>query len=82
MDKAKTSAEVKTSAASSSASEIADIKKLVDFCNKYNLNEERKRRNKVVHETDCVLTKYSYLDVNCQCFRHKSYVVHGKWFWE
>jgi hypothetical protein len=60
----------------------ADIKKLVDFCNKYNSIEENKRRNRVVHETDCVLTKYSYLDVNCHCFRHKSYVVHRKWFCE
>ena len=60
----------------------ADIKKLVDFCNKYNSIEESKRRNRVVHETDCVLTKYPELDVNCQCFRHNSYVVHGKWFWE
>ena len=64
----------------SATDEIVDIKKLVDFCNKYNLKEESKRKNRVVHETDCVLTKYSYLDVNCQCFRHKSYVVHGKWF--
>jgi hypothetical protein len=77
METAKTSAEVDTSAASSP---IVDIKKLVDFCNKYNLNEESKRKSRVVHETDCVLTKYSHLDVNCQCFRHKSYVVHGKWF--
>ena len=61
---------------------VADIKKLVDFCNKYNLKEESKRRNKVVHETDCVSTKYAYLDVNCHCFRHKSYVVHGKWFFQ
>jgi len=61
---------------------VVDIKKLVDFCNKYNLKKESKRKSRVVHETDCVLTKYSYLDVNCQCFRHKSYVVHGKWFCE
>ena len=61
---------------------VADIKKLVEFCNKYNSIEESKRKSRVVHETDCVLTKYSYLDVNCQCFRHKSYVVHGKWFCE
>ena len=71
---------ISTSASSASAS--ADIKKLVEFCNKYNLKEESKRRNKVVHETDCVSTKYPELDVNCQCFRHKSYVVHGKWFCE
>ena len=77
METAKTSAEVDTSAASST---IVDIKKLVDFCNKYNSIEESKRRNKVVHETECILTKYPELDVNCQCFRHKSYVVHGKWF--
>ena len=67
-----------TSAADTSAS--ADIKKLVEFCNKYNLKEESKRKSRVVHETVCVLTKYPELDVNCQCFRHKSYVVHGKWF--
>ena len=74
------------SATSSTASETvdtsADIKKLVDFCNKYNSIEENKRRNKVVHETECMSTKYPELDVNCQCFRHNSYVVHGKWFWE
>ena len=70
------------STSASSASARADIKKLVEFCNKYNLKEESKRRNKVVHETDCVSTKYAYLDVNCHCFRHKSYVVHGKWFCE
>ena len=74
METAKTSAEVDTSAAA------LDLKRLVDFCNKYNSIEESKRRNKVVHETDCVSRKYSYLDVNCQCFRHNSYVVHGKWF--
>lgn len=66
----------------SATDESADIKKLVDFCNKYNSIEESKRRNRVVHETDCVSTKYPELDVNCQCFRHNSYVVHGKWFWE
>ena len=79
METAKTSVEVDTSAASSP---VADIKKLVDFCNKYNSIEESKRKSRVVHETDCVSTKYSHLDVNCQCFRHKSYVVHGKWFCE
>ena len=61
---------------------VADIKKLVEFCNKYNSIEENKRRNKVVHETECMSTKYPELDVNCQCFRHNSYVVHGKWFWQ
>ena len=59
-----------------------DIKRIVEFCNKYNLNEERKRKSRVVHETDCVLTRYPERDVNCQCFRHKSYVVHGKWFFQ
>ncbi len=82
METAQQLTQVKTSAASSTASEIADIKKLVDFCNKYNSIEEGKRRNRVVHETDCVSTKYPELHVNCQCFRHNSYVVHGKWFWE
>ena len=82
METAKTSAEVDTSATSSTASKIVDIKKLVEFFNKYNLNEERKRRNKVIHETECMSTKYPELDVNCQCFRHKSYVVHSKWFFQ
>ena len=80
MDKAQQLTQAKTSAADTSAS--ADIKKLVEFCNKYNLKEESKRKSRVVHETDCISTKYPELDVNCRCFRHKSYVVHGKWFFQ
>ena len=57
-----------------------DLEKLVDFCD--NVTDQPPHKSKVVHETDCVSTKYSHLDVDCHCFRHKSYVVHGKWFWE
>ena len=60
--------------------EKSDLEKLVDFCD--NVTDQPPHKSKVVHETDCVSTKYSHLDVDCHCFRHKSYVVHGKWFWE
>jgi len=56
----------------------SDIEKMVDFCNKV----KDIKKGKVVHETDCISIKYPHLDVDCHCFRHKSYVVHGKWFWE
>ena len=59
-------------------SKKSDIEKLVDFCDKVTDVKE----GKVVHETDCISIKYPHLDVDCNCFRHKSYVVHGKWFWE
>jgi hypothetical protein len=58
-----------------------DLTKIVDFCDKY-IATKAQPIGKVIHETECVLTTYPQLDVNCQCFRHKSYVVHGKWFWE
>jgi hypothetical protein len=41
-----------SSTASAAVNTSVDIKKLVDFCNKYNSIEESKTRNKVVHETD------------------------------
>ena len=58
-----------------------DLKNIVDFCDKY-IASKPTSKGKVIHETECVLTKYPHLDVNCQCFRHKSYVVHGKWYWD
>ena len=57
----------------------SDIEKLVDFCDKM---ADIPTKSNVVHETECISTKYPHLDVDCHCFRHKSYVVHGKWFWE
>jgi hypothetical protein len=58
-----------------------DLTKLVDFCDKY-IATKPTPTGKVIHQTECVLTKYPHLNVNCQCFRHNSYVVHGKWFWQ
>jgi hypothetical protein len=58
-----------------------EILQLVDFCDKY-IVDEPKPLGKVINETECVSTRYPELDVDCGCFRHKSHVVHGKWFWE
>jgi len=59
----------------------SEILQLVDFCDKYIVNEP-KPLGKVINETECVSTRYPELDVDCGCFRHKSHVVHGKWFWD
>lgn len=62
----------------------SDIIKLVEFCDTMTLSTSNSNnsKGKVVHETDCIMTKYSYYDLNCSCFRHNPYVVHGKWFFE
>jgi hypothetical protein len=60
--------------------EKSDLEKMVDFCDK--IIDRPQLKGKVVHETDCISIKYPHIDVDCHCFRHKSYVVHGKWFWE
>lgn len=58
----------------------SDIEKLVDFCDKV---IDVPKKGKVINQTDCVSIKYyPDLDLHCHCFRHKSYVVHGKWFWD
>ena len=58
-----------------------EILQIVDFCDKY-ITDEPTPHGKVINETECVSTRYPELDVDCNCFRHKSHVVHGKWFWE
>lgn len=65
----------------------SDIIKLVEFCDTMTLstsnsNNSNNSKGKVVHETDCIMTKYSHYDLYCSCFRHNPYVVHGKWFFE
>ena len=59
---------------------IKQIKKLVDFCN--NMGQLPTKMSKVIHETECILLRRPELDVNCPCFRHNAYAVHGKWFFE
>lgn len=62
----------------------SDIIKLVEFCDTMTLSTSNSNnsKGKVVHETDCIMTKYSHYDLYCSCFRHNPYVVHGKWFFE
>ena len=60
----------------------SDIIKLVEFCNTMASSTSISKTGKVVHETECIMTKYPYYDLNCGCFRHNPYVVHGKWFFE
>ena len=60
----------------------SDIIKLVEFCNTMTPSTNTIKNGKVVHETDCIMTKYPYYDINCGCFRHNPHVVHGKWFFE
>ena len=64
------------------STDITDIIKLVEFCNTMTPSSSNSKCGKVVHETDCIMTKYPYYDINCSCFRHNPYVVHGKWFFE
>lgn len=62
----------------------SDIIKLVEFCDTMTLSTSNSNnsKGKVVHETDCIMTKYPHYDLYCSCFRHNPYVVHGKWFFE
>jgi len=62
--------------------DITDIIKLVKFCDTMTPSTSNSKNGKVVHETDCIMTKYPYYDLKCGCFRHNPYVVHGKWFFE
>jgi hypothetical protein len=62
--------------------DTTDIIKLVDFCDTMTSSTSNSKNGKVVHETDCIMTKYPYYDLKCNCFRHNPYVVHGKWFFE
>jgi len=58
-----------------------EILQIVDFCDKY-ITDKPNPHGSVINQTNCIGTKYPELDVNCNCFRHSSHVVHGKWFWE
>jgi len=64
--------------------DTTDIIKLVEFCDTMtpSTSNSNNSKGKVVHETDCIMTKYPYYDLNCGCFRHNPYVVHGKWFFD
>jgi hypothetical protein len=62
--------------------DTTDIIKLVEFCDTMTPSTSNSKNGKVVHETDCIMTKYPYYDLKCSCFRHNPYVVHGKWFFE
>ena len=67
---------------STDTTDTTDIIKLVNFCDTMIPSTSNSKNGKVVHETDCIMTKYPYYDLNCGCFRHNPYVVHGKWFFE
>lgn len=56
------------------SSEKNDLEKIVDFCDKV---EPILHKGKVVHEMPC-----RGAEMLCPCFKHSSYIVHGKWFWE
>ena len=69
--------------------DVQTIQQLVDFFSSIERDQScqscqscQRKPGKVVHETECHLTRRPELDVHCHCFRHNVYVVHGKWFFE